>query len=104
MAKLQRIPMESLISSGDDEGRNEQLQAGVVLVETAETQAALSALPAADVDRLADAMNKLLDVLNAPGRHKSKRWSWHLALTYVSPTGAQPGLGGSGRTPESQPR
>jgi hypothetical protein len=100
MAKLKRIPMQSTISTGDDEEHNEQLQAGIVLVETAETQAALSALPAADVDRLADAMNKLLDVLNASGRHKSRRWSWHLALTYVHTTGAQPGLGGSGRTPE----
>ena len=100
MAKLKRIPVQSTISSGDDSERNEQLQAGVVLVETAETQAALSALPAADVDRLADALNKLLDVLNAPGRHKSRRWSWHLALTYVHPTGAQPEHGGAGRTPE----
>jgi hypothetical protein len=100
MAKLQRIPLESTISSGDDKEHNEALRAGVVLVETAETQAALSALPAADVDRLADAMNKLLEVLNAPGRHKSKRWSWHLALTYVPTTGGQPELGGGGRTPE----
>ncbi len=100
MAKLKRIPVQSTISTGDDAERNEQLQAGVVLVETAETQAALSALPAADVDRLADALNKLLAVLNAPGRHKSRRWSWHLALTYVQTTGAQPEHGGAGRTPE----
>jgi hypothetical protein len=100
MAKLERIPMQSTISTEDDSERNEQLQAGVVLVETAETQAALSALPAADVDRLADALNKLLDVLNAPGRHKSRRWSWHLALTYVHPTGGQPERGGTGPTPE----
>jgi len=98
MAHLKRIPFQSQISSHMDEERNSKLEKGIVLVETIETQAVLSKLPSADVDRLADALNKLLDVLNA--RHAHDVWSWHLALTVQSKQGGEQHGGGPGPSPE----
>ncbi len=100
MAQLEQIPFQSKIPNRGDADRNLKLQKGIVLVETTETQAALSNLPSAEVDQLAEALNKLLDVLNAKSAHTSKTWSWHLALTFSSTSGGQGEAGGPGKTPE----
>ena len=100
MAQLEQIPFQSKIPNRGDADRNIKLQHGIVLVETTETQAALSNLPSADVDKLADALNKLLDVLNANRAHASKTWSWHLALTDSPTSGGQGEAGGPGKSPE----
>jgi len=100
MAQLQQIPFQSKIPNRRDADRNLKLQQGVVLVETTETQAALSALPPADVDKLAEALNSLLDALNADRARTSRTWSWHLALTVTPTSGGQGEAGGPGRTPE----
>jgi hypothetical protein len=100
MAQLEQIPFQSKIPNRRDADRNLKLQNGIVLVETTETQAALSSLPSADVDRLADALNKLLGVLNVNRAHTSKVWSWHLALTVSSTQGGQQQGGGPGKPPE----
>ena len=104
MAQLEQIPFQSKIPNRRDADRNLKLRKGIVLVETSETQAALSNLPPADVDMLADALNKLLDVLNAKGAHSSKTWSWHLALTDSATSGGQGEVGGPGKSPEVQRR
>ena len=104
MAQLEQIPFQSKIPNRRDADRNLKLQKGIVLVETTETQAALSSLPSADVDKLADALNKLLDVLNANRAHTSKTWSWHLALTFSSTSGGQGEVGGPGKSPEARRR
>lgn len=98
MAQLEQIPFQSKISNRRDDDRNLKLQNGIVLVETTETQAALSSLPHADVDRLADALNKLLDALNA--KSVRDKWSWHLALTARSGQGGEQQGGGAGKSPE----
>ncbi|MEP6502859.1 MAG: hypothetical protein ABJD97_05995 [Betaproteobacteria bacterium] len=98
MAHLKQIPFQSEISSRRDDDRNSELEKGIVLVETTETQAVLSKLPSADVDRLADALNKLLDVLNA--KHAHEVWSWHLALTVSFTQGGEQQVGGPGKSPE----
>lgn len=100
MAQLERIPFQSKIPNRGDADRNLKLREGIVLVETTETQAALSSLPATEVDQLAEALNKLLDVLNANSGRTSKTWSWHLALTASPTSGGQGEAGGPGRTPE----
>ena len=100
MAQLEQIPFQSKISNRGDADRNLQLQKGIVLVETTETQAVLASLPAADVDQLAEALNKLLEVLNAGHARTGKTWSWHLALTVSSTSGGQGEAGGPGKTPE----
>ncbi len=99
MAQLEQIPFQSKIPNRRDADRNLQLQKGIVLVETTQTQAVLASLPAADVDQLAEALNKLLDVLNANPR-TGKTWSWHLALTVSTTSGGQGEAGGPGKTPE----
>ncbi len=101
MAQLEQIPFQSKIPNRGDADRNLKLRNGIVLVETTETQAALSSLPQAEIDKLAEALNTLLDALNA-GAPKGKRWSWHLALTVASTTGGAPEAGGPGHTPERQ--
>ena len=100
MAQLEQIPFQSKIPNRRDADRNLQLQKGIVLVETTETQAVLASLPAADVDQLSGALNKLLDVLNANRVRTGKTWSWHLALTVSSTSGGQGEAGGPGKTPE----
>ena len=100
MAQLEQIPFQSKISNRGDADRNLQLQKGIVLVETTETQAVLSKLPATEDGRLAEALNKLLDALNANHAHTGKTWSWHLALTFTPTSGGQGEAGGPGRTPE----
>jgi hypothetical protein len=100
MAHLEQIPFQSKIPTRRDADRNLQLRKGIVLVETTETQAVLTGLPAAEVDQLAEALNKLLDVLNANQARTSKSWSWHLALTVTSTSGGQGEAGGPGKTPE----
>ncbi len=100
MAQLEQIPFQSKIPNRRDADRNLQLRKGIVLVETTETQAVLASLPAADVDQLAEALNKLLDVLNAGHARTGKTWSWHLALTVSSTSGGQGEAGGPGKTPE----
>ena len=104
MAQLEQIPFQSKIPNRGDADRNLKLQKGIVLVETTETQAALSNLPSAEVDKLAEALNKLLDALNANRAHTSKTWSWHLALTFSSTSGGQGEAGGPGKTPERSRR
>ena len=100
MAQLEKIPFQSKIPNRGDADRNLQLQKGVVLVETTETQAVLSQLPSADVDKLAEALNTLLDALNADRARTGKTWSWHLALTFTTTSGGQGEAGGPGKTPE----
>ena len=100
MAQLEQIPFQSKIPNRGDADRNLKLQKGIVLVETTETQAALSGLPSAEVDKLAEALNTLLDALNADRARTGKTWSWHLALTVTSTTGGQGEAGGPGKTPE----
>jgi hypothetical protein len=100
MAQLEKIPFQSKIANRRDSDRNAKLEKGIVLVETTETQAALSDLPPAEVDKLAEALNRLLDVLNANSGHTSKVWSWHLALTFTQGQGGQPEAGGPGKSPE----
>ncbi len=100
MAQLERIPFQSKIPHRGDADRNIKLQHGVVLVETAQTQDVLSKLPSAEVDKLAEALNTLLDVLNADRARTSKTWSWHLALTDSTTSGGQGEAGGPGKSPE----
>jgi len=100
MAQLEQIPFQSKIPNRRDADRNLQLRKGIVLVETTETQAVLASLPATEVDQLAGALNKLLDVLNANHARTGKTWSWHLALTASSTSGGQGEAGGPGKTPE----
>ena len=100
MAQLEQIPFQSKIPTRRDADRNLKLQNGIVLVETTETQAVLSGLPSADVDKLAEALNSLLDALNVNRAQTAKTWSWHLILTATPTSGGQGEAGGPGHTPE----
>jgi hypothetical protein len=98
MAELKAIPFDTHLPVKDDEERNELLRSGTVRVETHQEQSVLSSLPGAEVGRLADAMTRSLDRMNADAARTKETWCWHLALTRSTDGRGQPGDGGSGKS------
>jgi hypothetical protein len=103
MAKLKQIEFDPPLLNKHDADRNEKLRMGIVEVETAEEQSVLSGLPEADVNNLADALKRLLTVLNATSEETKKIWCWHLALTHRQPPRGEVPEGGPPKTLEKVP-
>jgi hypothetical protein len=103
MAKLKQIEFETPLPNKDDADRNEKLEKGIVKVETAEKQSVLSRLPKTDVENLADALKRLLTVLNAKSEETEKIWCWHLALTHRRPPKGEVKKGGPVKPVEKVP-
>jgi hypothetical protein len=88
MAKLKQIEFDPPLLNKHDADRNEKLRTG---------------LPEADVNNLADALKRLLTVLNATSEETKKIWCWHLALTHRQPPRGEVPEGGPPKTLEKVP-